>query len=286
MARDTWLRENRVPYLGEQERRLLKTFLARLEQLDGGRIRRVILFGSRARGDAGPWSDVDVVVVGTVDREALQRAVADLEAKAGLTLSLLCWSPEEYRRQQRLRMPLYVNLRREGIELWDEEEWLTEKATVPLDFVEGEVRFMDEETRETIRLYVQRARRDLQAARELQALGYGEIAVSRAYYAAFYSLTAALYALNVVRRKPTGLRAALSQFLVKTGLVEEEFKDIYGALFDQRHASDYHPLVDLDESQIERLLTDAERFVARMEQFLQDQGAFSPTSSTLTGEEL
>ncbi|HET6567017.1 MAG TPA: nucleotidyltransferase domain-containing protein [Rhodothermales bacterium] len=36
---------------------------ARLRALYGDRLRRVILYGSQARGDAGPESDVDVLVV-------------------------------------------------------------------------------------------------------------------------------------------------------------------------------------------------------------------------------
>ncbi len=41
---------------------ILKRFRAALDQLYGGRIERVVLFGSRARGDASEDSDYDIAV--------------------------------------------------------------------------------------------------------------------------------------------------------------------------------------------------------------------------------
>lgn len=43
-------------------RRLLRQFKAAVIRA-GIPVERMILFGSRARGDAGPWSDIDVCVV-------------------------------------------------------------------------------------------------------------------------------------------------------------------------------------------------------------------------------
>jgi predicted nucleotidyltransferase len=41
---------------------LLKSFRAALDELYGARIERVVLYGSRARGDARPDSDYDIAV--------------------------------------------------------------------------------------------------------------------------------------------------------------------------------------------------------------------------------
>ena len=46
---------------GTQE--LLREFRARVSEIYGDRLLEVILFGSEARGDAGPESDIDVVLV-------------------------------------------------------------------------------------------------------------------------------------------------------------------------------------------------------------------------------
>ncbi len=57
------LREAQAPYLVAEERELLARFLARLESECGDAIRRVILYGSKARGDIHEDSDTDVLVV-------------------------------------------------------------------------------------------------------------------------------------------------------------------------------------------------------------------------------
>jgi len=269
------IRESQAIYLTDGERHTLERFLERLETRHTGQIQRVILFGSKARGDAEPWSDLDVMVVGEIGREALLQAAQGFETQDGVPLLPLHWTPDEYRRHQRLKLPLYVNLCRDGVELWDESGWLADATAAPLDFDEGEVRSMDEATRETVHLYIERAYHDLQAAADLQSLEYWEISASRAYYAAFYVLTAALYTINVVRSKHSGLKAALSEFLVRSGLVEEKFKEIYETLFAQRNVSDYELLVTLEEAQVRRLLDDARRFVERMERFLRDRDALS-----------
>lgn len=181
-------------------------------------------------------------------------------------------SEAECRRYQRLQLPLYVNLRRDGIELWDPQQAEMEQREIPLHFPEGERRPMDEATKETIAFYLKQAHHNLQGVHALQENNLLDIALSRACYACFHALTAALYAINVVRGKHTGVQAALSEFLVKPGLVEPEYKDIYSALKDKRESSNYDPRFVADPDEACKLLTDAERFVARMEAFLREQG--------------
>jgi len=41
---------------------ILKRFCAALDEMYGGRLERVVLFGSRARGDAGEDSDYEIAV--------------------------------------------------------------------------------------------------------------------------------------------------------------------------------------------------------------------------------
>jgi uncharacterized protein (UPF0332 family)/predicted nucleotidyltransferase len=269
------LREERVPYLTDQERESLARFLERLEAECSDRVQRVVLFGSRARGDHEAESDVDLLIVADADRER----IGDLAHRATLDdsvpFSTLVISAVEYQRYQRLRLPIYVNLRREGIELWDEAQWKAEERGVLLDFVEGERRPMDEATRETIRIYLNRAHHSLRASRKNKADGFLGVAVSQAYYAAFYALTAALYALNIVRSKHSGVQAALSKFLVRPGFVEADYKDIYNRLREGREDSDYGPEILDNEEFAANRLAEAERFAARMEAFLREQG-FEP----------
>ena len=58
-----------------REREALDVFVERLYAHCGDRVRSVILFGSMARGDAGPDSDIDVLVALTNDDPRLRSQV-------------------------------------------------------------------------------------------------------------------------------------------------------------------------------------------------------------------
>ncbi len=88
--------EARLPYLTDRERRTLARFLDRLEAHAGDRVQHVIFFGSKARGDAEAYSDIDLMVVADVDADELRTLAADLETDDGVALMPQLWSSEEY----------------------------------------------------------------------------------------------------------------------------------------------------------------------------------------------
>ncbi len=263
------------PSLSEEERRLLAELLNRLRQGATGHVERVILFGSRARGEAWEWSDFDLLVVTDLGHERLHEILGRLETERAIALLPMVMLPDEFRWYRRLRMPLYVNLCRDGIELWDDTGWEAERLAVIADFSkEGEPRKMNPETKETIAVYIEETRRCLKAMRLIEQGGFVDYAVSRGYYAAFNALSAALYALNVVRGSHSALKSAVSQFLVQPGLIEAEYKDIYERLYKGREWGDYKKRdVDWTDEQLRQLLTDAEHFVTRMESLLKERQA-------------
>lgn len=97
-------------------------------------------------------------------------------------------------------------------------------------------------------------------------------AVNRAYYAIFYAANALLATQGLERSKHSGVIAAFRQHFVKTGIVDTVFSRIYGEAMEQRHAGDYG-LTRLDEATANRSIEQAESFVQRIEQILQDLGA-------------
>lgn len=99
----------------------VRTELQRYFQaLYGSRLDRLILYGSQARGDAEPGSDIDVLIVlnGSVDphAEMIQTSaiVADLSLRHDEVISCFFISSQRFYREQ---SPLLLNVRREGIPL-------------------------------------------------------------------------------------------------------------------------------------------------------------------------
>ena len=98
--------------------RVLLDLRAELQSIYGRRLASVILFGSQARGDAAPASDIDVLVVldGKVKpgKEIARtgRTVAALSLKFNLVISCIFISAKRYSREQ---TPLLLNIRNEGV---------------------------------------------------------------------------------------------------------------------------------------------------------------------------
>lgn len=98
---------------------ILREIRSRLERLYGDRLKRVVLFGSRARGDAHPDSDYDVAVfLGEVnDRWAefdrISGAVTGLLYERGAFVQAMPFAESRYDETS----PLMIEIRRDGVEL-------------------------------------------------------------------------------------------------------------------------------------------------------------------------
>jgi predicted nucleotidyltransferase len=100
----------------------LKTILAelrrRFERIYGTRLSRLVLFGSQARGDAMPGSDIDVLVVlrgPVLPGQEIARTgavAAELSLQYDIVISCAFVSAERYLTES---SPLLMNVRREGI---------------------------------------------------------------------------------------------------------------------------------------------------------------------------
>lgn len=98
---------------------VLRRFRAALDQLYGDRIERVVLFGSRARGEMGPYSDYDVAVFlkSLPDQRAERRRLADLRVEfldeTGRFFETMPFLGTAYRD----RTPLMHEIRRDGVDI-------------------------------------------------------------------------------------------------------------------------------------------------------------------------
>lgn len=89
-----------------------------------------------------------------------------------------------------------------------------------------------------IQSYLARARQDLKAAEQILSGGFYHVTVTRSYYAMFYAVQALLLSQNVHRHRHAGVLSATT-----------------------------------DRGLAEQILRDAQRFVQRTEQYLEQAGA-------------
>jgi predicted nucleotidyltransferase len=98
---------------------VVQAFTQELRERLGSHIRQVLLYGSRARGEAREGSDYDFLVVVDNRTPQLRRAILDIEAglldRFGALVVTVLRSEEEWRQSQ--AFPLARNIMREGVEV-------------------------------------------------------------------------------------------------------------------------------------------------------------------------
>ena len=128
---------------------------------------------------------------------------------------------------------------------------------------------MSEGMGEYIRQELKKADQALKAAQNLLADGLYDDAVSRAYYAVFHSARAALKVKGIETVSHKGLISQFALHLVKSGEVEEEYGDILRQIKEDRETGDYEPLVTFGSDEAAQLVGGAERFLAKMREWIE-----------------
>lgn len=105
--------------LSGAERRVLRMLKSRLVKLMGKRLKAMRVFGSKARGDAGPHSDLDVfvMVAGLTrgEKRAILDVIVELEVKYICVMSTLIMSEEEFCRLKKLQRRIALDIEKEGV---------------------------------------------------------------------------------------------------------------------------------------------------------------------------
>jgi uncharacterized protein len=108
-------------HLSAAERGALADFLSRVHVLLGEDLLEARLFGSRARGEGGEGSDLDVALIVTPRGRALRREIHGLTFEAaydfGVDVEPLVLTDEQLRELARRELAIAVALEREGIPL-------------------------------------------------------------------------------------------------------------------------------------------------------------------------
>lgn len=101
--------------IGEAVKRLVEKY----------RLTAVILFGSRARGDWGPWSDYDLLIIGDFEKSYVDRIGDILEILSDVKIPV---EPHPYTLKEALDMlnkgnPLIFDAIEEGMVLYSSEDY-------------------------------------------------------------------------------------------------------------------------------------------------------------------
>lgn len=91
-----------------------------LRDMLGDELSQVVLFGSLARGEATPKSDVDLLIVlDEKEEEKIQKRIrSELEKKWGADFSLIFRSTDQIEDMKRGGKPLYEEIQRDGVVIY------------------------------------------------------------------------------------------------------------------------------------------------------------------------
>jgi hypothetical protein len=251
------------PKLTRAETRALAEFRARLKEiLPNGELSSLILYGSKARGDAHPGSDLDLLIVYDGARgekkDAIWNAAAEIEMdafernpRASLDLETLIRTDAELRDEAAVGLPLLQNIAREGIVL-EGGRIVPEK--------------MDRKHWSSV--HIEDARRTLRTARLVLADGDIRQAISLAYFIYLDAARAALISKGIAPQSHAGTNKLFGLHFIKTGLLPKKFGPHFGRLETDRLEATYRKEKQFTKEDVERALAVAEELVSAVEQLL------------------
>jgi hypothetical protein len=105
------------------------------------------------------------------------------------------------------------------------------------------------------------------AESELEA-GRRRFSMNRLYYACFYAASAVLLHDGHHFVKHAGVKSALHNHLVNTGMIPTEMGKFYDSLFRDRQEGDYEFFVDFNAALLRQRLDLARQFVDEMKRLL------------------
>jgi len=241
--------------LRPEEAQAVEEFKDRLLAALPDQVRDIILFGSKARGDGYPESDIDLLVVlenpTKEQTDTVGDIMFDILFNRGVELSAITFSREEAMQQRELGTPLIRNVAEEGIVIMGEA------------IVVGEGK-----PQEVTKNFLESARRRLHSASVLIEAEEYRDSVSRAYYAFLDAADGALAARRITPKSHAGTISLFGLHFIKAGLVDEKYSAWFKKIYKARLDADYKRDRAFTEEEAREALEQATEFVETIEKLL------------------
>ena len=206
-------------------------------------------YGSRVRGDAGGFSDLDVCVVVPERTDGVWQVVADAAWEVGFDNGIVI-VPVTIASESFHNGPLAASgAGKGGVE-------------------RRRGRVSGERLSELVRLRLDQAEDALEFGRVALGMGNSRMTVNRAYYAMFYAVLALLVTRRLETSKHTGAISLFDREFVLAGVFGKEMSRWFHHAFLLRNECDYAPMPAVSGQMASDMLRDADEFVARVKAFL------------------
>jgi uncharacterized protein (UPF0332 family) len=120
-----------------------------------------------------------------------------------------------------------------------------------------------------VRAFLAKAEEALAAARLNNDMGLRDVAVNRAYYAAFYTARAALLQIGESPRSHKGVGTRFAERFVRAGLVDRSIGGILEVAERSRLKADYDAFAVFDAKAVDHLISDVERFIGAVQALIE-----------------
>jgi uncharacterized protein (UPF0332 family) len=129
---------------------------------------------------------------------------------------------------------------------------------------------------EHLHLIMEKAAKSLLGAANLAEDGLYEFAVSRAYYATFYAIEAALTTKGLMAASHKSIITLFNREFVHAGLVPSSLNKSLNLLFKERQNADYSYLASYSFEECQNHIQEATQIVDAMKHYLQSSGFLPP----------
>jgi uncharacterized protein (UPF0332 family)/predicted nucleotidyltransferase len=241
--------------LEHDELRAVEEFKRRILAELPGQVKDIILFGSKARGDGHPGSDIDLLVI--MDRrtpeveDIISEITVDTLLKKRIDISALDFTSDEIAEWSALGTPLMRNVAEEGIVLKGEP--IVVGKGDPAKVAQG---------------FIESAHGRLRSARAVQEIGEYGNAMSLVFYAFLDAADAALAARTIHTKSHAETIDLSSLHFIKPGLVDAKYSGWFKQACKFRLEADYERKRDFTTEQVNEAIDQATEFVGVIESLL------------------